>query len=245
MSSSKLIQYSELTVKELKEICKEKGIKGYSNKKKDELISLITGDIKEIKDSTKKGKKISSEDSYSEEILQIRFYDFINSYKKTKEIGEKYSLPIRLPNMPEDISENIAKFIIKKQSTNIIKWSKAVGESGDLYDCDNNKTLEIKTFMSDGPISFGPKEYWDSIYFLDARNITNDKFILYYLNLSNTSTTWKNIKVNSVDTFEKQANEKRRPRNNWENIKLQLGDNIKKIFEGSFNDVFIVEKEEQ
>ena len=37
-------QYKGLTVDELKEAAKEKGLSGYSNKKRDELIKLLKGE---------------------------------------------------------------------------------------------------------------------------------------------------------------------------------------------------------
>lgn len=40
-----MINYSKNTVKELKDICKDRGLKGFSGKKKDELIQLILNPI--------------------------------------------------------------------------------------------------------------------------------------------------------------------------------------------------------
>jgi hypothetical protein len=226
--------YSKKTKAELVEECKTRGLKGYSSKNKTELIKLLL----EGKSDLSPKKKLLKEDTYTEDILKERYEDFYNNYKKTSELKTKYNLPIRQPNMPEDISENIAKFIIKSHEKKDAKWSKCIDKSGDLYSCDDNKHLEIKTFMSDGPISFGPSEAWDDIYFLDARQIMDGIFALYKLPYSNTSTTWRNVKVNNTDTFEKHASEKRRPRQNWESIKTQLDDKIEKIFEGLFSDIF-------
>lgn len=226
--------YSKKTCKELAEMCKARKIIGYSNKSKDILIKLLISGK-----SPKKQNKLEAIDTYTESILRERYKDFHNNYMNTYQMKTNYELPIRQPNMPEDISENIAKFIIRSKEHKNVKWSKIVGKPGDLYACDKEKHLEIKTFMSDGPITFGPTEAWDEIYFLDARNIMESTFTLYLLPYSNISTLWKNIKVNNTDTFEKQADEKRRPRQNWESIKSQLSDNIEKIFEGVFDDIFI------
>ena len=194
--------YSKMKMTELTQLCKDRNIKGISGKNKSQLIEMLNGGIIE---KPKRSTKSSSSDTYSEEILKERYNNFHSSYSKTKELAEKYKLPIRCPNMPEDISENIAKFIIRGREGKNIKWSKAIGQSGDLYDCDEEKQLEVKTFMSDGPISFGPKEVWDIIYFQDARDILENKFILYCLPYSNISELWRNIKVNSTDTFEKTS----------------------------------------
>lgn len=226
--------YSKMTKAELVEECKARGIKGYSSKNKTDLIRLLV----EGKSDLSPKKKASKEDTYTEDILKERYEDFYNNYMRTIELKTKYKLQIRQPNMPEDISENMAKFIISSREKKDVKWSKCIGKSGDLYSCDDNKHVEIKTFMSNGPITFGPAEAWDDIYFLDARQIMEGIFALYKLPYSNTSTTWRNVKVNGRDTFEKHASEKRRPRRNWEGIKTQLDDKLEKIFEGSFSDIF-------
>lgn len=53
-------------------------------------------------------------DLYTHEILNIRYRNFKNFVKDTNEIKNKYKINIRLPCFPEDISENIIKFIIHK-----------------------------------------------------------------------------------------------------------------------------------
>lgn len=242
------VDYSSYNKNELINLCKERTIKGYSNKNKAELIDLLTkSDNGTLVQKIKENKSLSTVDNYSEDILKELYNQFKTNYLERNEIKNKYGLKIRLPIMPEDVSENIVKFILKNKLENKnIKWSKTIKRAGDLYDCDKNKTLEVKAFMSDGPLSFGPKEAWDDIYFLDSRRtIIDNKFILYYLPYSNTSELWKNIKVNSTTTFEEQADNGKRPRNNWESIKSKLKDNIIKIFEGSFDDIFITEKEEE
>jgi hypothetical protein len=230
--------YSKMNNSELINLCKDRNIKGYSNKNKSQLIELLSGIIETQIKSNKKNKNLSLPDTYEESVLKERYYDFHSTYTKTILFKQKYELKIRSLNMYDDVSENIAKFIIKGREGKNVKWSKSINQSGDLYDCDNEQQLEIKTFMSDGPISFGPKEKWDIIYFLDARKILENTFILYCLPYSNISEVWKNIKVNSTTTFEEQADTGKRPRNNWESIKSQIGDKIIKIFEGTFDEIF-------
>lgn len=39
---------TELTIKELRDLCKERGIKGYSNKSENELIEMLTGGVEDV-----------------------------------------------------------------------------------------------------------------------------------------------------------------------------------------------------
>jgi hypothetical protein len=115
----------------------------------------------------------------------------------------------RKPNFPEVVSEYIIRSI-RKGST--------VPKFGDLV--HEKKRIEIKCFASCGPISFGPLEKWDTIVFIDARK--NPKIKIYTYNISNDSSIWKNIKVNRVETFEKQCFRKVRPRICFEKLFSQL-----------------------
>ena len=85
--------------------------------------------------------------------------------------------------------------------------------------------IEVKGFSSDGPSSFGPKEKWDYLYFLDATNIIENKFIVYEINLSSNSETWKNIKINKNQSFDDQCKQGRRPRISFMEIKKQIPNN--------------------
>jgi len=52
-------------------------------------------------------------DNYGEEILKTRYCNFRKTYISDEELIHA-GLPIRHQNTPEDISENITKFIIRK-----------------------------------------------------------------------------------------------------------------------------------
>lgn len=176
-------------------------------------------------------------DRYTKEILKQRFYQHKRYVVDTMNIIETTGLPIRLPVTPEDISENIVKLLIHKNGDTTSKWAKPIkGATGDLFS-DREGTQEIKCFTSDGPLSFGPTERWNVIYFLDARNWITDRFILYRIPLTNTSTEWKALRMSLTQSFEDQANEKRRPRLNWNNIHKQLGPICERIFEGTFEEI--------
>ena len=40
--------FKEMSVKELRDLCKERGIKGYSNKSEEELIEMLSGGEKNV-----------------------------------------------------------------------------------------------------------------------------------------------------------------------------------------------------
>jgi hypothetical protein len=179
-------------------------------------------------------------DNITSEILDELFAKHKDYVSALIEQKKKYKIDIRLPNMPEYISENIAKFLIRnKLNDKTCVWSKGSNNkrSGDLYS-DKEKIQEVKAFTSTGPISFGPTEKWNVLYFLDMTKWLDDKIILYQVNLSNDSTEWKNIKINSKETFEVQAKLGLRPRINWDGLSKQLKNKVE-VYRGSFKDIFI------
>lgn len=186
-------------------------------------------------------------DLYTNDLLRERFSQHKSYVEDTVSIRNRMNLNIiRLPNMPEDISENIVKVIIQNKINIPSRWTKSNSSDkkvpGDLFSPVEG-TQEVKCFTSDGPLSFGPNEKWNCIYFLDARNWLNDIFIVWRVELSNTSADWQSLKVNKTQTMGNQCAQKRRPRICWDAIKSHL-DNInvchfKKIFEGKFEDIFV------
>jgi hypothetical protein len=179
-------------------------------------------------------------DSSRELRSELTKNDVINLFKahvdycKIKiNIYTKLSKKHRLPNFPEDVSENIVKFIIKKIYNYCPSWDT---KSGDL--CYDGKQLEVKCFSSYGPSSFGPTEKWNELYFLDGTDFLNSKFKCFKINLANDDKNWKEIKINSTETFEDQCKQKRRPRIGFNQIKKQLKDDVELIYSGSFDDIF-------
>lgn len=174
-------------------------------------------------------------DTYTTELLKEQ-YALHKSYVTgriytTKKIGVK----VRLPSIPEDISENIIKEIIhNKLNDKTTRWD---CKMGDLQSKKEGK-LECKCFTSNGPPSFTPSSNWDVIYFLDARNWLNDHFILYKISLKRTSMEWKNIRVNKNQTFEDQTKQGRRPRIAWDALYPQISSFCDKVYEGTFDDIF-------
>ena len=180
---------------------------------------------------TKKSK--DNKDKYTIEIL-IQQYEIHKSYTISRiTTSKELNIKIRLPSIPEDISENIIKFIIHKHGDKSSSWSC----KGDLIS-KTEGIQECKCFTSTGPLSFTPVSEWDVIYFLDAREWLSDKLILYKCTLKRSSDKWKSLKVNARQTFEDQCLQRRRPRLSWNLLYSQLKDNIEKIFEGTFDDIF-------
>ena len=241
------MDYSKMKKDDLKAICKELKIKGCSGKKKNQLIEMIQQneitpdsapkieaktDVK-IKPSV---KVEMAEDTYTKDLLKEQYAlhkAYVNGrINTTKKIGVK----VRLPCIPEDISENIVKFILHNKLKDITsRWD---CKKGDLQSEKEGKQ-ECKCFTSDGPPSFTPSSDWDVIYFLDARNWLNDKFILYRVLLKRTSSEWKNIKVSKTQTFEDQTKQGRRPRITWESLQPQISSYCNMVYEGTFDDIFI------
>ena len=195
--------------------------------------------------SSKKPKLIKEEvkhdDKYTPSILRRRYNRFREDYIDCSELIEKTGLPIRHQNPPEDISENIAKFImINYDNDPTCKWAKSIGVKGDLYSekYTIDSPAEIKALTSDGPSSFGPEKKFSVIYFLDMRDWLNDKFILWKVNLTSESPAWKEIKMNKKQTFEDQCKEGRRPHISWDNIYPQISEHCVKVYDGTFEGIF-------
>ena len=236
---------SSYTIKELIVYCKANNIKGYSGKKKDDILNLIRGE--ESKPIETKVTTDVEEDTYSEDILKARFTQHKTYVEETIKIRDSIGLSIRLPVIPEDITENMVKHILHNLSGEFqdktSMWTKSFKSkqkiTGDLISKKEN-IQECKCFSSDGPISFGPTEKWDVIYFLDAREWLNDNFVLWRVPLSNSAPEWKSTILNKSknESFETQSAQGRRPRINWDGLYPQISKHTTKIFDGSFSDIF-------
>ena len=218
------------TKKQLIEICKKQGIKGYSGKNKDQLLQMIQTNISPVNTTD-----TYTTDTYTKELLREQ-YALHKSYVNGRiETTQKIGVKVRFPSIPEDISENIVKQILHKLHDKTSRWD---CKQGDLHSKKEGKQ-EVKCFTSNGPCSFTPTSNWDILYFLDARNWLTDKFILYRIPLKRTSTEWKNIKVNKTQTFEDQSKQGRRPRISWDSLQPQIVNHCNKVYEGNFEDIFI------
>ena len=190
--------------------------------------------------SVSRGPKIAKveteiEDTYTEAVLKEQFNLHKNYVKGRIESSTRLKINFRFPSIPEDISENIVKFIIQNWGGD--KTSNWNCGRGDLFSKKEGKQ-ECKCFTSDGPPSFTPSSEWDVIYFLDARGWLQDKFILHRVNLKRTSDECKNIKVSKSQTFDDQCKQTRRPRIVWDSLHPQIAKHCSQVFEGTFEEIF-------
>lgn len=173
-----------------------------------------------------------SSDSYTREILR-EMYDTHMAYVKSRiESGKRLQIRFRLPCIPEDISENIIKFTIHRHGDTMSRWDC----KGDLLSSKVGKQ-ECKCFTSDGPLSFTPSSEWDEIYFMDARNWLDHRFIIWKCTLRRNSDEWKQIRVSKTQTFEDQCLQGRRPRISWDSLYPQIQAYCEKIAEGILEDI--------
>ena len=183
-----------------------------------------------------------ADDKYTQYVLEIRYNSYHTSYIATNEVIKQTGLPIRHQNPPEDITENIVKFIIINYDNDpSCKWAKAIERYGDLY--SDKYTIErppeVKAFTSNGPCSFGPDKKFGVLYFLDMRDWLNNKFVLWKVNVSSDSPEWHNIKMNKTQTFKEQCEKGVRPHISWENIYSQIPDKCVKVYDGTFEGIFM------
>jgi hypothetical protein len=178
-----------------------------------------------------KGKTVEP----SEQAVKDYYNAEISHARRIRELNEKHGYKTRWDGLPEHVSENIIKFFIQRKLKDpSCTW---LCKKGDLTSTLLG-AIECKSFTSDGPTSFGPKQKWDIIFFLDAREWLNDRLVIWQINLQSTDEVWKSIKVNKKQSKADQSDESRRPRINWEGLKPQLGDHCKKVYEGNFEDIF-------
>jgi hypothetical protein len=178
--------------------------------------------------------RTDGKDTYTKDIL-IEQYNLHKAYVEGRKASAlKLKITIRLPNIPEDISENLIKFIIHKLGDKTSDWSCS---KGDLFSKVEG-IQECKCFTSDGPLSFSPKTDWNAIYFLDARRWLSNQFKLYKISLKKSDPKWLNIQVSKTQTFEDQMKQGRRPRIGWNNLVPQIEEDTELVFEGTFEDIF-------
>lgn len=219
------MNFKQLTYPQLQIECKKRGLKAIG--KQENIIKRLE-------------KYIPLEDNFTEDILRQCYSIFKYNYHEKQKIIDNTGLPIRHSNLTEEISENMVKFIIRNYEGDITcKWSKAIKRNGDLCSERYSEAIEVKAFTSDGPTSFGPDKKFEVIYFLDMRRWCEDVIILWKVNLTHESIEFKNIKTNKKQTHAEQCVEGKRPRINWDSLYPQISDHCEKIYEGTFENIFI------
>jgi hypothetical protein len=136
---------------------------------------------------------------------------------------------IKKCGIPNNISENLIKYMIEFTTGDNITWN---CKKGDLFS-DKRGQIECKCFTSNGPISFSPKFSWGdgNLYFLDARDYQNDNYTLYLY--TGSTKDFGKIKINKSQDMNSQMAEKRRPRINWKELYPQIENKLKKVFDGN------------
>lgn len=175
-------------------------------------------------------------DPVNTEVLRLRYDLYKHHEIESIRLDREYNYVTRRNGLPEHISENIVKFVLQNYDNDPgCTWNCKVG---DLHSPPQKK-IECKSFTSDGPISFGPKQQWDVICFLDARRWQENIFTVWKVSRPNTDALWKNIRVNKKQTKEEQSDDNRRPRVNWETLRKQIPDEVLKcVYTGTFEDIF-------
>lgn len=179
---------------------------------------------------------MSHKDKMTKELLitilqaHIELANTLHKVNKDLTTDTKHPKKIRIPNFPSDVSENIAKHAYASRYGFRGDWNK---KPGDFM--ISNVQCEVKGFISkSSPLSFGPTEKWDKLFFVDSTKYMESHFTVYLMNVRNDEPIWKSLKMNKTQTFEDQAIQGRRPRLSFNNIIEQTsGTNVLvKIWEG-------------
>lgn len=109
-------------------------------------------------------------------------------------------------NLPEGISESAFCLDFMQDAGRSLK-----GGSFDAYNPSTGKAIQIKASSIEYDLtSFGPKSYWDELYFLDFYNsgVIDGHFDVYLI----PNNYIFGAKLNSSQTFLNQQSQGRRPR---------------------------------
>lgn len=197
-----------------------------------------------LKLKSKEEKESMPEDRYTESVLRQRYATFRAFYASGLEM--KDTLGIRMTNMPEDISENITKFILRTHLDMESYWARHVKKPGDLWS-PTEKIQENKCFMSDGPMSFGPDKTWDALYCLDLRKWMEDEIVLHRVTLTPADEAWQNIRMSGKRSKKKEGGEiwrdqcdtrGARPHIGWEALYPQIREHCTEVYRGTFEGIF-------
>lgn len=167
-----------------------------------------------------------------------RLVDTFRSYCVTrKSIYKNTAARHRMPNFPEDISENIIRQYIINIERRICTWNTRMG---DLYvypgPCIEPLRVEVKCFSSTGPLSFGPNNRWDELYWLDATKlVTCEKIKIYKTCIPFHHQAIQTLPVSKKETFGQQCQQNRRPRFTLAKLKAHAPEYVKLIYEGTLD----------
>ncbi len=179
-------------------------------------------------------KKTTITDKVTADALRKR-YALHKAYESGNiALDSEFDYTTRRSGLPEHISENIVKFVLLNFLGILSTWGCKIGDlTSEIVGI-----IECKSFTSDGPTSFGPKQKWHQIYFLDARNWLSDDLIVYQVTVANTDSLWADMPVSKTQTKKDQSDENRRPRLNWNALQPYLGEHCKEVYRGTFEGIF-------
>ncbi len=172
-----------------------------------------------------------------------KFTEFENRVKNIKGVkSKKKNLIGRRPNFPEYISENIVKIFFW------YKYGKILTDSGNvdltMQLRDKKLRIEVKAFSSTGPTSFGDKECWDLLYFVDATDFINKKFRIYEIHASDDSKEFGSLIVRAGKTYEMARAEAKikksnnfRPRWQFSKICEHLNEKTQIVYDGTLSGI--------
>jgi hypothetical protein len=127
-----------------------------------------------------------------------------------KKAAKKYRF--RSPNLPEALSEGAFCLAMNKKEGKDI-YVRITETSADCFNKETNELIQIKACSVEGDCtSFGPKTYWDRLFFLDffSNGQFDGTFYIYEIESENIISTVLNKTKN--ETFRDQALQGRRPR---------------------------------
>ena len=156
-------------------------------------------------------------------------------YQKKKGFGTRHT------NLSETFTENLVKWHMRKEDPSVVCCRQTKSPGGDLRSSIRGR-IECKSFTSEGPMSFGPKESFDFLVFLDLIDLfLCNRVRIWYLPLSNTSERWRSICMSSKNsdtpkTFGELATNGLRPHIRFNQLKPQVEDIIEKVFEGTLEE---------
>jgi hypothetical protein len=108
-------------------------------------------------------------------------------------------------------------------------------ESGDLIsEKDGRIECKCKSCQNNAPGSCGGEQHWDTLVFLDATGLLEDKYRVWRLKIKDTDPRWNKYKPANTDKTKKMV----RPRLPWDKIEEDFKEDIEVIFEGTFEDIF-------
>lgn len=176
-------------------------------------------------------------DEYTKEKLQSALTHFESDVAFCKSFKESFHGKKKptLPNFPGHISENIVKFILRKNGDKTVVWNC----TGDLFS-DMVSKIQVKCFSSDGASTFGPKTVWNNIYFLDTRDLfkKEGRIICYKVSLTSHSEEWRNIKISNKETFGEFCDKGKRPHITWKSLYQQISHKTEVVYDGTIEGIF-------